>query len=316
MLNSIGRGRAVPARTAPPADDVYFLQPGDTFDALVERFGITDPKAIAAFRRLNPEFAAGRAQPGTVVSVPAPARPAAACSSDRAAATSASLTTSWTRGYGRDVSRQNRYNAEIDVARTRWPELDPLVLKSLLSQESSFRSRVANKYGYAGVAQLGVTEARQMGLRTGASHMSNSRRRIAAYVDRGHDERLDPAKAIPAAAQLMRAKAAILEHGLDASRWGKLAGFERYGTPQGDDFWRFTAAAYNGGEATVLLALRLAYGDTTPHEVRWDDLVRSPDGDARHSPLYRAIQQVGMNPAVKYREIGEYARDVLLRARQ
>jgi len=310
MLNPIGRGGAARPGADPLAGGVYVLQPGDTLEALAERFGINDSHAIEAFRRLNPELAAGRALPGSIVSILAAAPPA------RDEGPGRSLTTSWTRGYGRDVSRQNRYNAELEVARTRWPQLDPLVLKSLLSQESSFRSRVVNKYGYAGVAQIGVAEARQMGLRTGGSRMSNSRRGVAAYVDRGRDERLDPTKAIPAAARLLREKAMVLAHGLETSRWGKLPGFAHYGTPSGDDYWRFAAAAYNGGEATVLLAMRIAYGDAAPHEVRWDDLVRSPDGDPRHAPLYKAIQQVGMNPAVKYREIGEYARDVVLRARQ
>jgi hypothetical protein len=318
MMNPIGHGGVLPAGTEPPAGDVYVLQPGDTFDALVERFGIAGPKAVDAFRRLNPDLALGRARPGSLVTLPAPAGPHAAAApvGREAAAPAAPLDTSWTRGYGRDVSRQNRYNAELEAARARWPDVDPLVLKSLLAQESGFRSRVVNRYGYAGVAQLGVAEARQVGLRTGHSRMSNARKGVAPYVDRVRDERLVPRKAIPGAARLLRAKAATLERGLETKRWGSLPGFARYGEPEGDDYWRFAAAAYNGGEGTVLLAMRIAYGDATPAEVRWDDLVRSPDGDARHAPLYLAIRRVGMNPAVKFREISEYARDVVRRARQ
>ena len=306
MVNPIGRRGALPARTAQPRGECYVLQPGDTFDTLVERFGVSGPEAIEAFRSLNPDLAAGRAQPGAVVSLP----PGCELTPETM------ITTSWTRGYGRDVTRQNRFNGEIAAAQTRWADLDPLVLKSLLAQESGFRSRVVNRYGYAGVAQLGVAEARQVGLHTGRSHMSSARRGVAAYVDRAHDERLIPKKAIPGAAKLLRAKASVLERGLTTKRWGELPGFSRYGEPEGDDYWRFAAAAYNGGEGTVLLAMRIAYGDAQPAEVRWDDLVRSPDGDPRHAPLYLAIKQVGMNPAVKFREIGDYARDVVLRARQ
>lgn len=301
MPNAIGRTAAYTTPLSGSVGETYVLQLGDTFEGLVERFGITDPMALAEFRRQNPALAAGRAIAGQVVLLP-PHVPSAPVSAPKPGD---SVRTSWTTGYNRNVAAQNRYNVDLERARKEWDRLDPLILKSMLSQESGFRARVANRYGYAGIAQLGVREARAMGLHTGSSRMASSKRGIAAHVDRARDERLDPSKAIPAAARLMKAKAAALERG-----------FAVYGRPEGDDYWRFVAAAYNGGEGTVLEAMKLAYGDTPPPSVRWEDLVRSPDGDARHSPLYRAIQRVGMNPKVKYREIGDYARDVVRRARQ
>jgi hypothetical protein len=300
MVNAIRR-TGTPGPPAGPPPGAYLLQDGESFDDLVERFGITDPIILTEFRRLNPSLSAGSGAPGQEVLLP----PGVEVRASRPPEPGASVATGWVRGLGRDVSRQNQYNAEIDAARREWPRLDPLVLKSILAQETGFVPTLANRYGYAGIAQLGVREARQVGLRTGSSRMRNSRKGVAARVDRARDERLVPGIAIPGAARLLRSKAAALE-----------SGFGRYGTPTGDDYWRFVAAAYNGGEGTVLRAMRIAYGDAQPESVRWDDLVRAPGGDVRRSPLYRAIVEVGMNPRVKYAEIGEYARDVVARARQ
>jgi hypothetical protein len=63
------------------------------------------------------------------------------------------------------------------------------------------------------------------------------------------DERLNPYKAIPATARLLNMK---------AQRLGASA-FSRYGQPSGVDFWNFVLAAYNGGEATVALAMGHAH---------------------------------------------------------
>lgn len=301
MVNAIRRtGASGPPVGAPPAG-AYVLQAGESLEELAERFGITDPILLTEFRHLNPALAAGAGVPGQQVLAPPGVQVHAAPAREPGDA----VATAWSKGFGRNVSRQNRYNAEIETARREWTRLDPLVLKSILAQETGFVADVANTYGYAGIGQLGVREARQVGLETGSSRMRNSRKGVAARVDRARDERLAPRLAIPAAARLLRAKATALERG-----------FSRYGAPTGDDYWRFVAAAYNGGEGTVLRAMRIAYGDSPPDAVRWEDLVRSPDGDVRRSPLYRAIVEVGMNPRVKYREISEYARDVVSRARQ
>jgi hypothetical protein len=301
MLDPTRQRGLRPPTAGPFPDGTYRLQIGDTFDSLAELFGLVDAQSYAAFARLNPELASGRHVPGGLVVLP----PASSARVDEPPPEpGASVRTDWTEGYNRRLDGQNRFNDALEAAVRAWPELDPLVLKSMLAQESSFRARATNRYGYAGIAQLGIREARAAGLRTGASHMRGRTR--PAYVDRARDERLDPSKEIPAAAEVMRRKADALDRG-----------FKAYGRPHGDDYWRFVTAAYNGGEGTVLLAMKLAYGDSRPAEVSWDDLVTSPDGDARHTPLYRACQRYfGAMPATKYREISEYARDVLRRARQ
>lgn len=281
----------------------YLVRPGDTLESIAAGLGIDEPDLLA---ELNPGLLGGRSpQPGTILFVPTPVPGDAG-----------GVHTAWTNGFGRDVRRQNEFNSEIAAAGARWPELPPEILKSIFAQESGFSPQARNRYGYSGIAQLGVAEARSVGLTTGASRMASTRRGVAARFDLRNDERFVPARAIAGAAALLRKKAESLEGGVTTRSGTRLSGFSDRGRPQGDDYWRFVAAAYNAGEGTILHALRFAYGDSRPAAVRWDDLVRGPRGDIRQSPLWQAIEAVGMNPHVKYREVTEYARDVLLRARQ
>lgn len=126
---------------------------------------------------------------------------------------------------------------EVIFQSVQWcPGLSPAILKGLLAQESNFNPTVINQYGYAGIAQFGRVAAREVGLHVGIAGSEM-------------DERLNPYKAIPAAARLLNLK---------AQRLGDLA-FSRYGQPTGTEFWKFVLAAYNGGEGTVALAMGHAY---------------------------------------------------------
>jgi hypothetical protein len=314
MVNSVRPSSAPRFGGDPVHASVYVAQPGDTAEGIAALFGLSAPAEREEFYRLNPMLGGGEITAGTRVYVPGargrspgPSEPMV----EPSPATPAE--TAWTKRYGRGIDQQNRYNGDIDAARAQWPALPPEILKSLLAQESGFRPDVVNRYGYAGIAQLGVQEARAVGLSTGSSRMRS--RRASAEFDRARDQRFDPSKAIPGAVALLRMKAQTLDQGL-VMRGTRLAGFGELGRPSGDDYWRFVAAAYNGGEGTVLLALYYAYGNTPPAEVRWSDLVTGPGGDVTRSPLWRACRRFFANPAAKYTEISEYARDVVLRARQ
>jgi hypothetical protein len=168
----------------------------------------------------------------------------------------------------RDLKGQNDFNLAIFRSQQEWDLLDPFILKSLLAQESGFRPKLVNKLGFAGIAQLGMEEAKSMGLSTGASKLQTSehRRKIVEYrkedFDSVNDQRFRPDFAIPAAAKLLKRKAAALE---------KLV-FSRYGTPQGDDFHKFVLGAYNAGEGTVTRRVKAVYGDRIPAQIRFDDL--------------------------------------------
>lgn len=197
--------------------------------------------------------------------------------------------TKWSKGYSRAIERQNKFNKDIIRAMDKWDRLDPAIFKSILAQESGFRTHKRNRYGYTGIAQLGYREAKEMGL----------------VITKGCDQRKTPYYAIPAAAKLLRRKAMHL--------WQE--GFEKYGTPKGDEYWKFVAAAYNSGEGTMVKAMQIAYGNKRPKEVKFEDLLKTTTGSIWDTPLFRAMPRRWKRVA-KYKEITTYAVDVIRRARQ
>jgi len=186
------------------------------------------------------------------------------------------------------------------------PGLSPSILKGLLGQESNFNPTIINQYGYAGIAQFGRDSAREVGLQVGIAGSEM-------------DERLNPYKAIPAAARLLNLK---------AQRLGDLA-FARYGQPDGAEFWKFVLGAYNGGEGTIALAMGHAYRDglararaqglvgyeavsfARGHASKWKNL----QAGGEDSPL--ALAAARYFPALalsKYHEIADYPTAILARA--
>ncbi|HYN86274.1 MAG TPA: transglycosylase SLT domain-containing protein [Pyrinomonadaceae bacterium] len=204
---------------------------------------------------------------------------------------------------GGDVHRFD----EVIARAVEWcPGLSPSILKGLLAQESNFNTSVINKYGYAGIAQFGRREALEVGMQVGQAGTPS-------------DERLNPYKAIPGAARLLNIK---------AQRLSQMA-FSRYGQPGGVEFWKFVLAAYNGGEATVALAMGHAYriglaearakGLVGPEAVaharnyasRWENL----KAGGLDSPLgLAAARYFPSLAASKYHEIGNYPTSIVSRA--
>jgi soluble lytic murein transglycosylase-like protein len=201
----------------------------------------------------------------------------------------------------------NRYDQIIVSAADLCPGLSPALLKSLLAQESNFRPGVINQYGYAGIAQFGREAAREVGLHVGVAGSAT-------------DERLNPSKAIPAAARLINLKAESLRE----------MAFSRYGEPRGIEAWKFVLAAYNGGEGTVAVAMGHAYraalaeasakGFTGAEAVsyargyasKWENL----KAGGMHSPLgLAAARYFPELAAQKYEEIGNYPTAIVARAR-
>ena len=200
----------------------------------------------------------------------------------------------------------HRFDDVIAHAVEWCPGLSPAILKGLLAQESNFNTSVVNKYGYAGIAQFGRAEAREVGMQVGLSGTAA-------------DERLNPYKAIPGAARLLNIK---------ARRLGEMA-FSRYGQPDGQEFWKFVLAAYNGGEATVTLAMGHAYraglaqartrGLVGPEAVsyardyasRWDNLRAGGMGSPLGLAASRYFPQLADS---KYQEIGNYPVAIVSRA--
>lgn len=198
----------------------------------------------------------------------------------------------------------NNLYDDVIARSVEWcPGLSPKVLKSLLAQESNFNPRVINNYGYAGIAQFGRTAAREVGLQVGVAGTAS-------------DDRLNPHKAIPAAARLLNVK---------AKRLGEIA-FAKYGQPSGANFWKFILAAYNGGEGTVALAMGNAYrigvSQARSQGLVGADVVRFARNYASNwenlkvggtnSPLGQAAARYFPTIAAqKYQEIGNYPTQIV-----
>ena len=207
---------------------------------------------------------------------------------------------------GRTSGDSSRFDQVIFQSVQWCPGLSPVILKGLLAQESNFNPTVINQYGYAGIAQFGRDAAREVGLQVGIAGSEM-------------DERLNPYKAIPAAARLLNLK---------AQRLGDLA-FSRYGQPDGVEFWKFVLAAYNGGEGTVAVAMGHAYRDglarareqglvgyeavsfARSHASKWENLSAGGEG----SPLGLAAARYFPSLALaKYHEIADYPTAIVARS--
>ncbi|WP_052324276.1 D-alanyl-D-alanine carboxypeptidase family protein [Flavihumibacter sp. ZG627] len=199
--------------------------------------------------------------------------------SEQRASSTAELHTSWTAeeekilnrkhgGTPRNLARQNDFNQALMAAQSEWDQLDPLILKSLLAQESGFSTTAVNNLGFAGIAQLGMKEAQSVGLSTGSSkeQTSEHRRRKALYLkeyfDFDGDERFDATKSIQGAARLLKKKWQSLNRGV----------FQTWGYPLGDDLHRFVLGANNGGEGTVKNRVSRIYGPVCMDHIRFDEM--------------------------------------------
>ena len=228
----------------------------------------------------------------------------------RSASQSIGLVAGSSRAIGAETEpgdRVGEFDDVINRAASWCPGLSPTILKALLARESGFDPNVINQYGYAGIAQLGAQEARAAGLRVG-------------IPGSGFDERLNPNKAIPAAAKLLGIKLQRL--------WD--SGFAQYGQPEGPELWKFVLGAYNGGEGTITLAMghanrlglalaqrsgagsREAVAFARTYASKWENLAAG----GMNSPLGAACLRYfgGLGPA-KYDEIRRYPQAILSSSR-
>jgi len=207
---------------------------------------------------------------------------------------------------GKTSGDSGRFDQVIFQSVQWCPGLSPSILKGLLAQESNFNPTVINQYGYAGIAQFGREAAREVGLQVGIAGSEM-------------DERLNPYKAIPAAARLLNLK---------AQRLSDLA-FSRYGQPDGTEFWKFVLAAYNGGEGTIAVAMGHAYREglsrargqglvgyeavsfARSHASKWENI----RGGGEDSPLGLAAARYFPSLALsKYHEIANYPTEIVARS--
>jgi len=211
------------------------------------------------------------------------------------------LMTSW--GFG---PRENHYNELIvEAVKITWSDaespLPPLLYKSLMAVESSFRNEAVSPAGAAGLAQLMPDTAKRFGLT--------------------HLDRMDPCKALPAGIAALEEKHRVICDpgnyysviGMAAKPcpWGDkvAAAYHHFGMPEGEDRWYLVLGAYNGGGGTILRAMARAY-DRGLDPRKWDN-VAGPPGHCLHSPLHEACREVfGRGCDSKTRELANYPRKI------
>lgn len=174
-------------------------------------------------------------------------------------------TKSWADKGGKVFPNQNEYNKHVLEAvndpKNPWPGFSPQVLKSIIAQESGFDPKANDGNGFIGLTQMNETTAKT----EGKLSFTNG------------DPRTDPNKIIPATLKVLNLKSKALDVGFNLkNKSGKvvenLPGFNYYGKPNEQDRAKFAVAAYNAGQGAVLKALKQAYGDSIPKEVKYEDV--------------------------------------------
>ena len=187
---------------------------------------------------------------------------------------------------------QNDFNDDIYAAAKKY-SIDPLILKSLIAQESRFEPKICNDFGFAGLTQIGGAAVKEAGLDIGATTKTSGK-----YVyDKNGDERFDPKKSINAGAHILSLKRSRVDQMI----------FSKFKTqPLDQEKQKLYLAAYNAGEGIV----KNAWEEYGKKDCSWEDLIEGGENSA----LYKVIPE-SWNPDSKYSEISEYPIDILRRAR-
>lgn len=185
----------------------------------------------------------------------------------------------------RELVIQNKFNDSILDSVAQFPMIPPKVLKALLIQESRFDTIVHNSYGFAGIAQFGISSGRAEGLK------------ITDLVD----ERLNPKLAILAAGRHLKHKYEAIKPTLD-----------KHGIMDEQEVIKFIVMAYNSGEGVVITALNSCKNPPT----KWCDIYY-PRITKLTSPLYVAVQKYFKDingkdlSDSKYLEISQYTPKIM-----
>ncbi|MEO6095701.1 MAG: transglycosylase SLT domain-containing protein [Fibrobacteria bacterium] len=185
---------------------------------------------------------------------------------------------------------QNDFNDDIYAAAKKY-SIEPLILKSLIAQESGFRPKIHNNVGYAGLTQIGGAAIDEAGLSKGTTAKIDGK-----YVyDMEGDERFDSQKSIFGGAHILSIKRDRINKSI----------FSKYKTQPSDaEKQKFYIAAYNAGEGTV----KKAWKKNGEDECVWEDLIEDPE----QSALWSAIPEAWGRKS-KYKEITDYVSDILKR---
>lgn len=204
------------------------------------------------------------------------------------------LKTSWLDPQGNSYKDQNAYDTLIHLAATNHG-MSPILLKSLVAQESKFTAKASNEVGFAGLTQLGLREAQSLGLNTGKTEKIDGK-----WVYDPADERFDAAKALNAGARYYM-------QGRDSVEKSILSGFGG-ADPEGE-LDKFALAVYNLGIGTITKAHKLAR-EAGNEDALWEDLTENGE----ESFLCQGMPE-SFNKKAKHKEGTEFVAHVLNRLR-
>lgn len=180
-------------------------------------------------------------------------------------------------------ANQHKYDQLILNSLTNTHDLDPLVVKSLIAQESGFNPDAKSPTGYAGLMQMGPAEAKSHGLTVNALF----------------DERYNADKAVPAGIAELRAKMNSINR--------FLAGKGIFNQYNSTELMELALTAYNAGQGTIQNALRYSI----------DQGIAAPKlGDLSYGGRNSAIGRVipASWGSAKVTEITNYAPQIMRRA--
>ena len=190
-----------------------------------------------------------------------------------------------------ELANQNRYNSIILEAAKKY-SIRPILLKSLIAQESAFNPKAHNNHGYAGLTQIGGAAIKEAGL-----HIGTTCKKSGTYrYDMASDERFIPLKSIFGGALIFSRKRSAINRLI----------FSQYSEPlEEDEKEKFYLAAYNAGEGTI----RKAYMYCKQGNPTWDML---SDGKQK-SYLWQAIPE-SWGKRDKHKEITMYVHTIKTRS--
>lgn len=198
----------------------------------------------------------------------------------------------------RNVEDQNKYNDLIMKAGKKLPDIDLIIFKALIAQESGFNPKAHNNMGYAGLTQCSlsifVDEAK---MSIGSSKKINGK----YSFDFDNDQRFVPEKSILGGLIVFGNKISAVDSYI-ASYVESLTLIDRY---------KMYLAAYNAGQGTIQKCIRFAKAAGI-EKPKWEDFLHD---NMKEAHLWLAMSSSWRSEA-KYKEITHYVEDIIKRVSQ
>ncbi len=214
---------------------------------------------------------------------------------------SVEILTHWKKGFERQIAKQNEYNKFLMEAGKEHPDIDLLVFKSIIAQESSFDKTASNQSGFAGLTQVGWKEWKREAKFSLGSSSEGRDEETKKHIYEKDDERFNPSKSILGGMRVLKKKMDYLDDIINKYN-PEISILERY---------KLYIASYNAGQGRIEKCLIAAdkAGVKTPI---FENFLSSEPSD---SILWKAMPS-NYKHEHKYVEISEYVEHVIKRVEQ